>query len=157
MSTPLITVDPGKRGSGVAWWGADGRLLTAEYRIEPLPAGNDGWRCVCEKPRVYDKPVRIKGRLVRIDPDDLVEVAIAAGRITGQRATVYRFPAEWKGQVPKEIHHARVKARLSSAELHTLGLCLNYVTPSLRHNVLDAVALGMKELGRMDGRAALTP
>lgn len=105
-------------------------------------------RLVVELPQVYVQ-ARQKG-----DPNDLIQLAAVVGglceafRRVPQR--VY-LPAEWKGQVPKEIIHARVKARLSNEELGRI-ICRK---KALMHNVLDAVGIGTEFLGRL--RPVRTP
>jgi hypothetical protein len=48
-------------------------------------------------------------------------------------------PREWKGQVPKDVHHARLVKTLTPDELAMVEAS---APPSLRHNVLDAVGIG---------------
>jgi hypothetical protein len=48
-------------------------------------------------------------------------------------------PREWKGQVPKDVHHARLVKTLTPEELAMVEAS---APPSLRHNVLDAVGIG---------------
>jgi hypothetical protein len=99
---------------------------------------------VIERPQVY-RPKESKG-----DPNDLIKVAIEVGRwverasLSGARV-LQTLPNEWKGQVPKDVHHRRALAILSDDERAAI--------PSLprtyAHNALDAVALGLWRLGRL--------
>jgi hypothetical protein len=50
-------------------------------------------------------------------------------------------PRTWKHQVPKHIHHARASKVLTDAERELMA--------SKRHDVWDAVALGLWKLGRL--------
>jgi hypothetical protein len=134
----LISVDPGVHACGVAWW-VDGALVAAELRSIPLGARSPDWDCVCEKPQVY--------RGSRVRAADLVDLAIAAGRMTGNLPTKYVLPAEWKGQVPKHVQHVRMWEALSDEEIKILTAV--DCAKSLKHNVYDAVCLGLKELGRI--------
>jgi hypothetical protein len=97
---------------------------------------------VVELPQVYTV-TKSKG-----DPNDLVQLAAVVGGLCvafkDANQVVY-LPAEWKGQAPKEIIHARAAARLSPEEQGRIS-CRR---KSLLHNVLDATALGLKFLGRM--------
>ena len=76
-----------------------------------------------------------------------MKLALEAGRWCGVYSTIgvvshYVEPAQWKGQVPKEIHHPRVWAALAPLEQSLVHEACNGVAPSKRHNVLDAVGLG---------------
>lgn len=99
---------------------------------------------VIEWPQVY-RATRSKG-----DPNDLLAVAGVAGgvlsQVTALQRTLTPKPAEWKGQVPKEIHNARVLARLDDAER---ALVDGAGPASLLNNAIDAVGLGLWALGRM--------
>jgi len=48
-------------------------------------------------------------------------------------------PREWKGQVPKDVHHARLVKTLTPDEM---AMVERAAPPSLRHNVLDAIGIG---------------
>lgn len=65
------------------------------------------------------------------------------------------LPIEWKGATPKSIHHERVWARLADRERMVVndafsrrGMNGKPLPASKRHNVLDAVGLGLFALGR---------
>lgn len=141
----LVAVDPGVHECGAALF-VDRELRQAllvpatDAPLRILQAG--AVQCVCEKPQVYYG--RGKGRAA-----DLVDLSIAAGRMTALYPTQYVLPAQWKGQVPKDVHHARVRKALDRQEIITLDLALAPVPEGKRHNVLDAVALGLRHLGRL--------
>jgi hypothetical protein len=154
-----LAVDPGLHGCGVALFRRSD-LVEATYvagqdegqraeiwlamvvAVRAFVGGRDLSHFVVELPQVYIQ-ARQKG-----DPNDLIHLAAVVGGLcmafekSSQR--IY-LPAEWKGQVPKDIVHARARARLSEAELGRIT-CRK---KSLMHNVLDAVALGLKFLGRL--------
>lgn len=101
---------------------------------------------VVEMPQVYVRE-RSKG-----DPNDLVDLAAVAGAVmyaVGAQDVVIYKPAEWKGQVPKDITHARALAKLNSLEQQTILTCR---PAGLMHNVLDAVALGLAHLKKTGAR-----
>jgi hypothetical protein len=50
-------------------------------------------------------------------------------------------PRVWKKQVPKTIHNARTRAALTAEELP--------LTVGMRHDVWDAIGLGLWKLGRL--------
>lgn len=102
-------------------------------------------------PLVVEIPQVYQGSKQKGDPNDLIQLAACAGYTVGRLSRELPLeprgvrPSEWKGQVPKEAHHDRVKGRLGPGEL------LNVALPSaasLHHNVWDAVALGLWALGR---------
>lgn len=155
----LISVDPGLRACGVAAF-ADQRLLWAGYVKNPDEAR---WRsmvhavdravserCLAspsdlaiEIPQIYVQS-RWKG-----DQNDIVMLAGLVGAFVyffGGRggSKIYR-PAEWKGQVTKEITELRVKKRLFTEELAKVVLP---PAKSLMHNVWDAIGLGLHHLDR---------
>lgn len=104
---------------------------------------------VIECPQVYKASHQV-GHKVHVDPMDIVDLAACVGAIVTQLAypaTKVYLPKEWKGQVPKEICHARAIKALSQAELQIVneGLPIE----SLAHNTLDAVALFLKHVGRV--------
>jgi hypothetical protein len=162
----LLAVDPGLRGCGVALFN-DGQLQHAEYVIgsaagvragawQPMAEAVRLWATyrtledttlVVELPQVYVR-ARSKG-----DPNDLIDLAAVVGALVAYfpvGATVY-LPAEWKGQVPKEIIHARAASALSAWETRQITYPKR---KGLAHNVLDAVALGLCHLGRTPGMRA---
>jgi hypothetical protein len=100
---------------------------------------------VIEIPQVY------RASMSKGDPNDLIKVAIEAGRwierakLAGMDVTC-TLPNEWKGQVPKAIHHKRAESTLTASERMNLPATL---CESKRHNAMDAVALGLWRLARL--------
>lgn len=82
------------------------------------------------------------------DPNDLVMLAAVVGaicdRFRGIDVRTY-LPEQWKGQVPKDIHHARAKTRLNSEEI----VLIPKLPKSKLHNVMDAIAMGLWDAGRL--------
>jgi hypothetical protein len=110
-------------------------------------------------------PVIYPGRNGKGDPNDIVNLARAAQQVidlgsdvgTWLSVTEYK-PRQWKGQVPKPIHHHRAWKALSGAEREvlpadTLARILIGVDGGPYswdgHNFLDAIALGLKHLKRV--------
>ena len=152
MRERVTAIDPG-RTSGWAQFTAGKLSAAGTFRDHDYPAvwhrGFDQ-TLVLEIPRIY--PHRSKG-----DPNDIVDLALTVGEIRGHyRPLVTRvietFPANWKGQVPKEIHHARVLRQLADDELRLLEGEKRKVSKThphgYDHNMLDAVALGLWFLQR---------
>ncbi len=104
--------------------------------------------CIMEKPQIYP---HAKGR-----PNDLITLAIQVGEYKqlvesrGARVELV-LPHTWKGNVPKEIHHARILGKLSEAEKALVPrVKTSQKNPhGYDNNILDAVALGMYRLGRL--------
>lgn len=166
----VLAIDPGLRGCGAAVFRlSDGSLIGCEHVL----SGSDGdraaawipmaqavamWvskfggrtaRLVIEQPFVY--PRGPSGKKAGTDPNDLIQLAAVVGALVGRFAylsapavKIY-LPAEWKGQLPKSVCHDRARKRLSEQE----SLCLPKLSASRLHNALDAMALGLVDLGRM--------
>jgi len=161
---PVITVaiDPGVRGTGVAVF-TDGvlvrALVVAAFDLQRA-TGDVAHVCagcgkvsqaVIELPQIY-AAAKQDG-----DPNDLISIAAVAGAAAGVLAhaggrITYARPAEWKGQAPKAVIHARMHAILSDAEAAIAARCLVTHGKRLGHNGLDAVALGLWFLGRKGKR-----
>jgi hypothetical protein len=135
-----LAIDPGI-DTGWAVLNATGKLVAC---------GKDQFPClsiraaIIERPQVY-APGKSKG-----NPNDLITLAIRVGRYQErlQQAGVHCpdtnlfLPTTWKGQVPKEIHHARVDAALSEDERRIAYASAK--VPGSRgysHDVWDAIGL----------------
>jgi hypothetical protein len=140
----VVAIDPGK-DLGWAFF-ADGVLFACGLAGEPRIEIFDGAEIVvCEEPQIY--------RRARARPDDLIKLTRIVGRCEElARACGATFnvvkPARWKGQVPKEICHRRLEAKLSKLERSVLEADAAGVPARKRHNVLDAIGIGMWRLGR---------
>jgi len=164
----LFAIDPEKHTPYVSVF-IDGKLIDvadmADWTFGPFAGVT---RIVVEIPRSYPQDPR--------KANDLIDIAASgfwlAGQIkqacTGPVDLVRRTPQEWKGSVKKPIHHMRALKKLTPAELgvlqrikpdvweHVAQAC-ERLTRSKKvtdysnviHNHLDAVALGLTELGRM--------
>jgi len=165
VTAHLVSLDPGLRGCGVAWWNVYGELRHVAYVRNPEKTGDGprawtGYERVClwdkrtdyfisEVPQVY-RAGASKG-----DPDDLLQLAGVVGVFSILVSADVRIgvkPREWKGQVPKDVHHARLVKTLSAEDLEKINAA---APPSLRHNVLDAVGIG-KWWFQKNGRKAGT-
>jgi Holliday junction resolvasome RuvABC endonuclease subunit len=160
----LVSIDPGLRVIGYAeWYG--GQLFKAGLIKNPCDKtvkDDTVWlgmveaitqtiqgvhEVVIEKPQVYVAS-RSKG-----DPNDLINLALVVGAIgmafhlDETRVKTYR-PAEWKGQVPKDVTERRVHEALTDAEL---GRVI-WPVKSLCHNVIDAIGIGLHHLRRRGGK-----
>lgn len=77
-----------------------------------------------------------------IPPQDLIHTNLIAGHV----GTEFVYPQDWKGMVPKATHQPKILACLSPEEL---ALVEAVMPPSLRHNVIDAVGIGLHDVGRL--------
>lgn len=163
MTPTLLAVDPGLRGVGLAYF-TDGTLTYANYVRNPVTEGDGptawfglgdavyhlmkdlAYRVdvyVTECPQVYRRSAG--------DPNDLLQLSAVAAACGAsfplQRAVGYK-PRQWKGTVSKLHHQPRVLAQLSEVELQAI----HEKRKTYRHNVIDAVGLGLYELERMNVR-----
>lgn len=164
MST--LALDPGLRGCGVAVFSDEGVLVECEYvRSGSKDADLEGalWMARAVKnafPLPYkhlavEWPQVYAGSKQKGDPNDLIALAaVVAAVVTRYASIVTRYkPRDWKGQVPKEVIQARilgapgVAGRLSAEEVAVFKDCA--CPKSLRHNVLDAIGIGLHFLDRL--------
>lgn len=82
--------------------------------------------------------------------NDLLDLQLLGGYIAGSlRCNFFSvFASEWKGQVPKDVMNARVMKRLRDLERVRFNHDVEKIRPSLRHNVIDAIGIGLWYLGR---------
>jgi len=142
-----LAVDPGKRDCGVAYF-VDGVLDSAAFLetadgddvtltqmvVDWLDGGCD--LLVTEDQQVY---ARGKG-----DPNDLVPLARVVGGVRSRiehAERVLPLPRIWTGGVPKDVRHRKLLERLPAAEVAIIDAVK--VTKAKKHNVIDAVALGV--------------
>ena len=145
----LIAVDPGKQ-TGIAVF-KNRKLATCvllDCSDHHLLHGQHwyfwvGACVVCEIPQSY--------RGSAVSPQSLMTLAFDAGYVVGSlrpKEVVLVKPREWKGQTPKKIDHERTRRLLSNAERFVLEKGLRDMRPSYRHNVMDAVGIGLWKLRR---------
>jgi hypothetical protein len=147
----LVQSKEKKARGGRAWWFMGSAVRAALVNVVYL-GGEPGifrkpFTFVSEIPQVYRE-----GKSANVDPEDLTNLTGVVGAVIGfldpDEVETY-VPAQWKGQVPKEIHNRRIIATLTPNEQTLLA---NVKCPvSLKHNVVDAVGIGLFALGRMGG------
>lgn len=149
----LLALDPGECTGAAKFH--DGRLdwCCALSLADELHARVD--QLVIEIPNAHESKGKDRSRR---DPQAIITLAITCGqwiRHVNAPDTVRLFPSVWKGQVPKPIHNQRVLACLQADELAQFAACTKGLPISKLHNVIDAVGLGLFQLGRMTrGRSA---
>lgn len=170
----ILCLDPGITCSGVALF--DGLVLRkaglarAPKTDAPYPARAaqmarqvQAWRLlgatptslvdiiVAEWPQVYQRggPTKTKG-----DPNvitlPLAGVVSATCALFPNADVITYRPHEWKGTLDGDDFTERILSRLTAEEEMLIeGI------PSLRHNAIDAVGLGLKYLGRLERHRAI--
>lgn len=107
---------------------------------------------------VYDRPLTIVAELPQVyragrskaDPNDLVKLAFWLGVKVGScryDELHLVLPNRWKGTVPKDIMQTRIDEALSEDERRVLDSFK--IQKSLKHNLYDAVGIGLWFLGRL--------
>lgn len=145
-----VSIDPGKHVSGWALWLGEHLLGCGIHRHgEDLPALITEFSPV---ERVYLETMEIRGSRSGGKEADLLHVATRGSYFAGRirpRHLVEFTPSGWKAQVPKDIHHDRVRFALDRPrEEEVLRTGLLPVPAGNRKEVLDAIGIGLYGLGR---------
>lgn len=84
---------------------------------------------------------------------DLVRLSQIGGFVAGVvhpwREPRWLPPSEWKGSVPKAIHHERIRAALEPSELSICEKALQTTPAASRKEILDAIGIGLFAAGRI--------
>lgn len=143
----FVAIDPGQQ-TGWSIWSVNGlvacglgdprqhgqHVVTSESEIDVI---NEAW---IERPVIYP---RSKAR-----PNDIISLALNAGQWAGIYNCLgcdfhYVEPAQWKGQVPKDIHHSRIWSTLTAKDQEAVNRAFKKTAVAKRHNIMDAVGLGL--------------
>ena len=140
LSFVLLAIDP---GASTGWGVFDKTQLLGCGLGDPHV--ERAARIVIELPQVYPQQP--------VPPNDLITLAFLAGRYAGAAmggsvgvAVSTVFPHQWKGNLPKDLCAIRVRAALTPAE-RTIVDAID-VPEKQRHNVMDAIGIGLFTLGR---------
>lgn len=144
----LLAIDPGKRKLGWAFF-ADRRLVRCGLsRIDGVDAFGrlailHSLALPCAETGIVELMSVYPGDRAKGDPNDLIAVATVGAELAGRKCDFVRYvsPRDWKGQVPKEIHHERILSRLDEDE--------KVLVVGQNHDTKDAVGLGLYALGRL--------
>lgn len=143
----LVAVDPGKHMTAIAEFRV-GKLTRASY----LPT--DDLQNYAHKSAtlvVVETPVlRTCSPVRKSDQMDLMFAAgQAAAHYKGPHTEVVEVqPNSWKGTLPETITTSRIIALLDSNERRVLEISVSGIPGSKRHNVYDAVGIGLFGLHR---------
>jgi hypothetical protein len=160
--TTLLSLDPGLRGCGVALF-RDGVLTACSYVKNPETKGAGPDAVLKMADAVYDWSLKEGGVLTpeivfehpqaytaghsKGDNNDLFPlVGVAYALATMCHPVTKVLPREWKGQLEKDACHARIRSRLSPAELAVF----ESVKGHFAHNAWDACGVGLHHLGRFE-------
>lgn len=140
--TLLMTVDPGKHACAFSVWNGL-FFLEAPFIEGPRQRFASYVQRWNPDVLVVEVPLHYPMGGKNTDPNDLVQVALSAGACIGtaQGVVVTVFPSQWKGQLPKEVHHRRVRSDRRYTE--RMAEEVAKVLSGLQHNVLDAIAMGL--------------
>src|SRR4030042_3107087 len=102
---------------------------------------------VIEKPQVYSS-CHQKG-----DQNDLINLSIVCGVVISEAARlnidlIIYTPHEWKGSRPKTIDNKYTLSLLTNDEKKAFEHSVIKTAKSKRHNVIDAIGIGLKFLDR---------
>lgn len=146
----ILALDPGKTFGWALFDEAARRLVdcgvddhkSPKREVSTIYCPRNGELSVLiEKPHKHGK----------VPLEDIIALAIRAGELGGQFSPSpvrYIEPVEWKGNLPKEISHARIWAKLTPAEQNLVAVAAKGMAPSKRHNMLDAIGIGLFGVGR---------
>lgn len=145
MSGWRLYVDPGVNTGVVRAY--DNRLVSCVLHTDDFSPELSGFeKLVIEMPSINPTDLKKPGASARIN--DLMGIARRVGwwqQSVQAINYVLVHPHEWKGNVPKHIHNARVLAKLTPHE-RTL---IPDLPKAQLHNVIDAIGLFLWDTGRM--------
>ena len=154
MSPPgvLVSIDPGKKKAAwAAFVGSKLAVCGMEKGKDPISTADAVWKAIFDlhlgpiDEAVCEIPQHVWAGSV----SDVVAVSLMAGAILAQlpaRTRTFVEPRRWKGGRPKHIDHRLTDKTLDESERAILDAC--GVAKSLRHNVKDAVGVGLNALKR---------
>jgi len=152
----LVSIDPGHDTGWASWDSARlvgcGLCHVKDYPELPFRAGLPIDDLIVEVPQDYSSNRQV-------DPNDLISLGYKVGAIVGVFTAYHHlmsrtftcarvFPREWKGQLPKNICHDRHLPKLDAREKRVLQTALAEVPNGKRHDVKDAVCLGLWRIKR---------
>lgn len=143
FSDALISIDPDTKHYGWALFGDKVLQACGIGKIDDSwRPGAPGAHWVCEVPEQ-----RGKGSPVKVST--LIQLALCAGRVVGDRKCDFVTPNRWKGNLKKETHHKRMFEVLSGFEHDRLSDGVRRCNKDTILDVNDAVALGLWRQGRL--------
>lgn len=139
----LLTIDPGADCGWALWRGKE--LYQCGFQKMPSTWPEPIARVVVERPHTGQTRARKR---------DIITLALRAGEVAGIWSYIagivpeYLEPNRWKGSMTKTISHDVVKGKLSPVELKQFQSDCKGLAEGKRHNVLDAIGIGLYVLKR---------
>jgi hypothetical protein len=145
-SEPIGYVDSGKTCAGWAVMKGKDLVDCGLWRFgEILYARNSVVRKV-----TVEMPVQ-RGRDSQVKVSSLIKVAIWGGWVAGKlfpnAEMITKEPSEWKGTIDADRMTERIKSKLRPHERALLGAVK--CPDGLKHNVVDAIGMGLKGAYRL--------
>lgn len=141
------SIDPGSRDLGWALWrfGELTRCGLARTQRTALEG-----RCLefsAQLPDAHRTVVEVmewRPEDVRSRPNDLLDVQAVGCYLAGEtdKASFLRA-RDWKGSIPKNVHHARIWDCLLPAEMEIATVALATAPKKNRKEILDAIGIGL--------------
>lgn len=160
----MISIDPGTKALGAAWWGG-GLLLGAT--VSRVPQTRDLSLAATQhvinlRMFALERGLHHSGGPVAVESmewtggarattvADLLNVQTVGCIVAASMglAVTLQPVSEWKGPIAKDRHHERNRGVLSPAELLILDAAAHAAGKTHAKEVLDAVGIGLYTLGR---------
>ena len=159
--TITLAIDPGVRALG---WsvGYEGILVQCGVsRVRDVYTLDQASRTHADRIRAaiaYSdlavvESMRWRPRDARSNPNDLIDVqtvGILTAHYAHSRDILPVEPVDWKSNLPKAIHHARICAALDAGERAILDAALASAPATNAKEILDAVGILIHNQGRID-------
>jgi hypothetical protein len=141
---PMICIDPGVHVYGWALFSAK-RLHACgigktDEAWRPKDTGPDNWICEYPEQRGKHSPIKVA---------TLIDLALAAGRIVGNRPCKFFRPSQWKGSIDKTSHHNAMLEVLQADEIERWEAAMSTCTKDTLLDLNDAICLGLWAHGRL--------
>lgn len=161
----IISIDPGLDYFAAAKWDENGWLRSADFYEAVTAYGptKQALQTAAVFDGIFESELRNECELVVIEcpaiypkskapPQDIMHLygaVIAIAQVCIQYFVRVEFvePRTWKGNVPKEIFGKRIESKLLPKE-SKLAL-LDRFPKTKRHDVVDAIGIGLWHLGRL--------
>jgi len=162
----IISIDPGLEYFAAAKWDKNGVFLGANFYDIPTTQNDIGKRAVTTAQLfsgvfddllrnecnvvVFERPVVYpKSKAPPMDILALYGAVTAMATVVDMRFVRAEFvePRKWKGNVPKAVFGKRIESRLTPKEQKLAQL--DRFPKTQRHDVVDAIGIGLWWLGRM--------
>lgn len=150
----LVSIDPGTRFTGYAWF--EGKRLVdcgviKAKGLHPMLVKCREYFAECEEPMplvAIEKPQVYTQRKMKGDANDLITISLVAGYCASFfEKSRFVLPRDWKGTVDKDVMCRRVKNRWMNDHERFI-LEEKHIPKGQVNNTLDAIGVGLFVLGR---------